>query len=160
VTTTFKEALGTRTQITWTLDSLASSATAGRESAVVDNSGDLFDEVLVTMVLPYPNSAPANHLGVYVFAYGYDGTTYDGYATGSDAAYTFDDITTKGQNLPQVAFITCIQNKTARKTFGLASAFGGAGLPSKWGLVALNYSGQTLSTSCTAYYRGLYKTGA
>lgn len=152
-----KEAIGSRTQITWTLDSLASSATAGRESTAVDNSSNLFDDALVTIVLPYPNSAPANSKGIFIFAYGYDGTTYDGYATGSDAAYTFDDITANGQNLKQLGFITAIQNKTLRATFAVASAFGGV-LPRGWGLVALNHSGQTLSTSCTAYYRGKYGT--
>lgn len=156
---TVNVAYGSRTQITWTLDSLASSATAGRESTAVDNSSNLYLDALVTVVLTYPNSAPANHKGVYIFAYGYDGTSYDGYATGSDAAYTFDDITANGQNLKQIGFMTMIQNKTQKATFSIASAFGGV-LPRGWGLVALNYSGQTLSTSCTAYYRGITTTVA
>lgn len=153
-----KLAYGSRTAITWTLNSLASSATAGRESTVVDNTSDLFEDALVTIVIDYPNSAPANDLGLYIFAYGYDGTDYDGYATGTDAAYTFDDITANGQNLKQVGFMTMIQNKIQKATFAIAPAFGGV-LPNKWGLVGLNYSGQTFDSSgCTAYYRGVYHT--
>lgn len=157
--TNLKEALGTRTTITITADSLASSATAGRQSTYVDNSTDLFPGALVTAKLTYPNSAPAAHKGVYVFAYGHDGTDYDGGCTGSDAAYTFNDITTLGQNLKQVAFITMIQNQQQVVTFGVGAAWSD-GLPSRWGLVLLNYSGQTLSTGCTFFYRGAYMTGS
>lgn len=149
-----KIAYASRAQLTWTLASLGSSATAGRESTAIDNTTNLYDDALVTLDIVYPNSAPANHLGMYVFGYGYDGSDYGGYATGSDAAYTFDDITAKGQNLPMLRFVTMIQNKTQKCQFTVAAGFGGV-LPLKWGLVALNYSGQTL-TSGEAYYQGIY----
>lgn len=149
-----KIAYASRAQITITLASLASSATAGRESTYVDNATNLYDDALVTLDIVFPNSAPANHKGVYIFGYGYDGSDYGGYATGSDAAYTFDDITTTGQNLPLLKFVTMVQNKTQKCQFTVAAGFGGI-LPLRWGLVALNYSGQTL-TSGEAYYQGIY----
>lgn len=152
-----KLAYGSRTSITCTLDSLASSATAGRQSDRVDNSSNKYLDAIVDVKIVYPNSAPANHKGIYVFAFGYDGTNNDGYAGASDAAYTFDDITTTGQNLKPLGFITAVQNKTQIAKFNVAAAFGGV-LPPGWGLVFLNYSGQTLSSGCTVAYTAVYAT--
>lgn len=154
-----KLAYGSRTQITCTLDSLTSSTTAGRQSAAVDNTTNKYLDAIVDIKIVYPNSAPANAQVVYVFAFGGDGTNYDGYAGASDAAYTFDAITTVGQNLPSLGAITMIQNKTQIRKFSVASAFGGV-LPPYWGLVFLNYSGQTLSSGCTVHYTGIYSTVA
>ena len=51
------------------LHSLASSATAGWQSAVVDNTGTIYMDALVQIVLDFANTAPANSKGVYIFAY-------------------------------------------------------------------------------------------
>jgi len=152
-------AYATAATITITTDSLASSATAGRESTVVDNTANLYLDALVTFKIVYPNSAPANHRGIYVFAYAYDGTDYTYPAAGTgDAAVTLDDITTTAYQLPQIGFIPAVQNKTLKsRPFSVASAFGGI-LPSKWGIVVLNYSGQTLSTGNTCRYVGITNT--
>lgn len=156
---TNKITYATAATITITLDSLASSATAGRESTLVDNTTNLYLDALVTFKIVYPNLAPANHKGIYVFAYGWDGTDYTYPVAGTgDAAVTLDDITTTAYQLPQIGFIPCVQNKTLKsRPFSVAAAFGGV-LPQKWGIVALNYSGQTLSTACTARYVGIYNT--
>lgn len=144
--------------ITLTSDSLASSTTAGRESTVVDNSSNLYLDALVTFKIVYPNSAPANHKGIYVFAYAWDGTDYTYPCTGSDAAVTLDDITSTAYQLPQIGFIPAVQNKTLySRPFSVAAGFGGV-LPKKWGIVVLNYSGQTLSTGNTCRYIGITNT--
>lgn len=147
--------------ITITLDSLASSTTAGRESSVVDNTTNKYLDALVTLKIVYPNLAPANHKGIYVFAYGFDGTDYTYPVAGAgDAAVTLDDITTTAYQLPQIGFVPAVQNKTLKsRPFSVAAAFGGV-LPQKWGIVALNYSGQTLSTACTARFVGITTTVA
>lgn len=147
------------TTITITTDSLASSTTAGRESTVVDNTTTLYQDALVTFKIVYPNSAPSVHRGIYVFAYAWDGTDYTYPVAGNgDAAVTLDDITTTAYQLPQIGFIPAVQNKTlTSRPFSVATAFGGI-LPQKWGIVVLNYSGQTLSTGNTCRFVGLNST--
>lgn len=152
--TTTKIAYGSVAALTWTLDSLASSTTAGRECTAIDNTSTLADDYQVLIKIVYPNSAPANNKTLYVYAGGYDATT--GYAggpvlTGSDAAYTFDaDATANTPSLILAGSFWMVQNKTKVCTIpSLAAVFGGI-LPPKIGLVALNYSGQTLSTGCSA----------
>ena len=148
-----KSKYGTATSITCTINSLASSSTAGRESTAVDNTTNLYLDALVTVKLVYPNLAPANDKAVYIWAYGWDETNYTGGCTGSDAAYTRDDPTV-------LRLIGVVPTPTQNKTyyggpFSVAAAFGGI-LPSKWGIVVQNYSGQTLSTGCTATYVGIH----
>jgi hypothetical protein len=79
-----KARYGTSNQaITITINSLASSATAGRASTAVDNSSNLFLDALVTVKISFPNLAVANDQAVYVYAYGTSdgGTTYTGAIT-------------------------------------------------------------------------------
>lgn len=152
-----KQAFGAATAFTITLNSLASSATAGRESTVVDNTSNLYIDALVEVLVSFPNSAPANDKAIYVYAYdSVDGTNYAGAATGADAAYTMDDPTV----LPLIGVIPVpTQNKSYRsRAFSVAAAFGGV-LPPKWGIFVRNYAGQTLNGSgCSAQWRGVYST--
>lgn len=147
------------TSITLTTDSLTSSATAGRESTVVDNTTTKYLDALVTFKIVYPNSAPSLYQGVFVFAYAWDGTDYTSPVAGTgDAAVTLTNITTTAYQLPQIGFIPMVQNTTIKsRPFSVASAFGGI-LPSKWGIVVLNYSGQTLSTGNTCRFVGITQT--
>src|SRR6185369_16407985 len=86
------------------LHSLASSATAGWQSDVVDNTTNLFEDYLVQIVLDFANTAPANSKGVYVFAYAGLETTYTNPATGSEGTITLVDVTTTPQALAEVGF--------------------------------------------------------
>ena len=158
-----KLAFGTATAFTITLNSLASSGTAGRESTVVDNSTNLYVDALVEVRINYPNSVPANEKAIYVYAYGsLDGTNYPEGLTGADAAYTFlgsaGALTTA---LRLIGVIPANQNTDKRYgPFPVAPAFGGL-MPAKWGIAVLNYSGQTLAaTNCAAQYREVYATVA
>lgn len=161
---TVKESFpATGSSITLTLNSLASSGTVGRASTSVDNSTNLDLDALVQVAIAFPNSAPANDKFIYVFAYGsYDGTAYPEGITGSDAGYTIQGaagaLTTA---LRVIGHIPAIQNITANYgPFSVAQAFGGI-LPPKWGLVVLNYGGQTLSGSGnTATYTRVQATVA
>ena len=151
-----KSKYGARAAITCTIDSLASSATVGRESTVVDNTTNLYLDALVFAKLVFPNSAPANDKAVYLWSYAWDGDgtpLYTEVATGSDAAYTRRDPTT----LRLVGVVPIpTQNLTYQGgPFSVAAAWGGV-LPGKWGIVVQNYAGQTLSSGCTLSYIGIH----
>lgn len=157
---TLQISYGTATAITWTLDSLASSTTAGRECTAIDNTSTKADDYRIQIKIVYPNSATANDKTAYVYAGGWDGTNYVGGLTGSDAAYTFDDITTTPSPMRLALAGFMVINKT--RVFdipSIATVFGGV-VPSKFGLAIINYSGQTFSTSCTASYQAITYTAA
>lgn len=153
MTATIKSLYAASASMTCTIDSLASSATAGRESTVVDNSSNLYLDALVFITLVTINSAPANDKAVYLWSYAGDGgSLYTEVATGSDAAYTRREPTT----LRLVGVVPIpTQNLTYKGgPFSVAAAWGGV-LPVKWGIVVQNYSGQTLSTGCSMSYVGV-----
>lgn len=156
-----KEAFGSATALTITLNSLASSGTVGRQSTVVNNSTTLALDALVEVTIDTINSAVANDKAIYIYAFGsLDGTNYPENLGASDAAYTFQGaagaLTTA---LRLIGVIPAVQNTAFRYgPFAVAPAFGGI-LPVKWGIIALNYSGQTLeSTGNSAQYREMYAT--
>jgi hypothetical protein len=61
---TQKQALGASAALTITLNSLASSATAARESTVVDNGTNLYMDALVTVIAKLAAGSPANDKAV------------------------------------------------------------------------------------------------
>lgn len=156
-----KIAYGADTALTWS-GAIASSTTAARESAVIDNSSTLYDDIELSITIVYPNSAPANDKTVYVLAGAWNATNgYDGSPalTGSDAALTLDAaFDTNPTAFKLVGSMWMVQNKTRTFSFRIASAFGGV-CPAKVGFVLVNYSGQTITTF-TARYRGIYYTVA
>lgn len=157
-----KQAFGTANQaITITLNSLASSATAGRESTVISNTTNLFRDALVSVLIKMPSTGtPADSKAVYVYAYGTadGGSNYTDGVTGSDAAFTHPD----PPNLKLIGIISCPANTNTYKggPFSVAQAFGGV-LPASWGIVVRNHTGLTLDSSgCSAHYQGVYETVA
>lgn len=153
-------AYGSETSLTWA-GAIASSTTAGRQSNTIDNSSTLADDYSVAVNIVYPNSAPANDKTVYIYAGGWYGATnaWEGrpVLTGSDGAYTFNDITTTPTGLRLAGAFFMVQNTTG--TFAipsLATVFGGS-VPAKIALAVANYSGQTITTF-TATYRAITYT--
>jgi len=142
---TVKEALAAAVSMTVTaLNSLASSATAGWQSAVVDNSSDLALDALVQVVLDMANTAPANDKAVYVYAYSGIGTNYTNPCTGSEGTITI----TNPNNLRPLGVLTYQTADEVIKSpvMSVAAAFGGV-LPPKWGLVIINYTGAAVAAS-------------
>ena len=138
---------GTSTAITCTLASLASSSTAGRTCTVVDNSSNLFDDVLLTIAVKTSASALANDKACYVYLFGSgDGTVYNASsaeAVGADAASSPDVPT----NMRGPFIISCpAVSTTYRIVISVAQAFGGV-LPKKWGFVLRNFTGQALDST-------------
>jgi hypothetical protein len=157
-----KIAYGTTGQVfTITLASLASSATAARESTVIDNSSNKYLDAVVFLKVKTSASALANDKAVYIYAYGtVDNTIYTEAATGADAAITLATTT----NLPIIGTIWTPATATTYNggPFSVARAFGGV-LPNKWGIVIRNYTGQNLDAtggSHSAMWQGVYNTVA
>ena len=156
-----KTAYGTSTAITCTLASLASSATAGRESTAIDNTTNKFFSADITIAVALQTGTPANDKAVYVYIYGSeDGTIYDDNATGTDAAITLRVPT----NLRLLGVIPCPDSGalTYEKILSTVHAYPD-GLPRKWGIVIRNYTGVTLSATegnHTKTYTGRFATAA
>lgn len=155
---TTSQLFGTSTAITCTINSLANSATVGRQSTVIDNTSNLFDDALVTTIVTTAGSVAAP-LSVFVYVSGSeDGTNFDqddGVFGASDAAYTINSFT----NLKLGAVIsTPTTAKVYNSTFSVARLFGG-NMPRKWAIVVVNNSGATLSGSGnSATYTGMKET--
>lgn len=149
-------AYGTSNQsITITLNSLASSATAGRASTYVDNATNKFIDAICTITIDLPAGTPANDRAVYVYVYGTadGGTTYTGRVTGTDAAYTDTDPSQFG--MPVAVVPALATGGVYSRTFSVAQAFGGI-LPERWGLFVRNFSGLTLDSSGNSvHYQGV-----
>ncbi len=133
--------------ITCTLASLASSATVGRQCTVIDNTTNLYDDVLVMLAVKMSATALANDKAVYVYIFGSeDGTNYDqddGVVGATDAAYTVNS----PSNLRGPVVINCPTiSKVYIKAFTIAQFFGGR-MPRKWGFVVVNFTGQALDAT-------------
>jgi hypothetical protein len=161
---TVKELYGSADQaITITLNSLANATSAfgaGRSSAYVDNSSNLFLDALVQVQVLTSSSALANDQAVYVYAYGssFGTSNFTDGIGGTDAAFT-------GTNPPNARLIGVINAVAISTTYtggpwSVALAFGGT-LPEFWGLYVVNYTGQALNSSgCSAWYQGVQATVA
>jgi hypothetical protein len=145
------------------LHSLANSATAGWQSAVVDNSSGLWLDALVQVTLDFANTAPGSSLCAYVLAYGgIESGVYSNPASGSEGTITLTNVTTTGQNMRLLGTIPyTTQNEVAESSpFSVATAFGGV-LPKYWGVVIINFSGAALAASGnTVKYLPVYSTVA
>jgi hypothetical protein len=133
--------------VTITLASLASSATAGRESTVISNTTNLdLDHQLFAFFTPQAGT-PANDKGVYVYGYGTAGTTvYPDNVTGADAALT----PTSEGNLTLMGFVNIAVSTTRGGKFlgSVATAFGS--MPEKLGYWVRDYCGFALSATGSA----------
>jgi hypothetical protein len=158
---TTKTTYASSANFTITLASLASSATAGRESTAIDNTTDLYIDAFVQVKVALTSGTPANDKKVYVYVYGSeDGTTYTDNATGSDAAITLR----VPPNARLLGVIECpdVSSPTTYESqpWLVSQAFGGL-IPRKWGIIVRNYTNLTLSASTSDYsakYTGITYT--
>jgi hypothetical protein len=124
---------GTPTAITITLASLASSATAGRESTMVDNASTLAVDYICGGKIT-TGTSPTASTPIYVYVYAsYDGTSYGGGATGSDAALTPAGSVTL-LYFVRAIYVTCTSNVTYTiPPFSVNQVCGGV-TPVEWGI--------------------------
>jgi hypothetical protein len=157
--TTTKVNYDASTAATITLNSLTTSATVGRQSAVIDNTSKLYTNAKLTVNVTTANLTIGSSKACYVYFFGTeDGTNFDqdDAATGSgDSAYTINTAT----NLHGPYVInTPTQNKKYTAIIPVEAFFGGV-LPKKWGFVVCNDTNQTLASSGnSASYSGGYYT--
>lgn len=159
-------------------NSLASSATAGWSSTYIDNSSNLYLDILAYVKIAAVNTAPASNKAFYVYGASMHLTTAaptdlptTGAASGNTvansastaAALTFPSISTPLPSLlPIVRVIPypVINITNTSPLFNLASAFGGWIGLFNW-FAVLNFSGMTIAASGNLFsYRGVYNTVA
>ena len=130
--------------ITITLASLGNGSE--RQSTAIDNSTNVFQDVLVFVKAKSGASAvsAAGYLNVYAFGSVDGGTTYSENAGASDAAITL----TNPPNVPFIGQVNMVANATSYYAgpFSVAQAFGGS-LPDHWGIIIENKTGAALDAT-------------
>lgn len=163
-----KVAYGTATAMTITNANLATSATAGWQSAAIDNTSNLYLDYLFHVALAAVNTAPANSKAIFMFAHGLvdsAGAVYtstgDGTPGASEATMTFPDVTTLPTVCPPLGTIPYpVQNKIINGgPFSFSGAFGiqNTGALPKLLISMINHSGMTLNVTSITYL-GAYDT--
>lgn len=147
-----------QTLVTTALQSLASSATAGWQSAQVDNTGTIYIDALVQVVLDFANTAPANDKVAYVYvAGGLTTGVLSNPASGVEGAITLLDVTANAQNLRLLGVIpyTTADEVAESSPMSVANAFGGV-MPNFWSVIVVDYSGAALAAAgSTVKYVGV-----
>ena len=153
--------------LTITLASLASSSTllAGRESTIVDNTSNLYDDAILEGKIKTTATTTANTvIEIWIHGEAVSGSTYMGGATGSDANLSPADAGIK--RLMKLA--TVIDNiSTGAVTFNfggisVAQLFGGV-MPRKWGVFVVHNTGQNLDSTGSNHvveYVGVHYTAS
>ena len=133
-----KIAYAAKTAIVWTGTSLANAA--ARQSTVVDNTVNLYDDAIVQVQSNGIAAATAT-LDFYVYAALSD-TTYSDGATGTDGTFTaanrLNAVWIGSVTMNAAVAVNCTLPKS------VAACFGGI-MPSKWGLIGVNNAGAALS---------------
>lgn len=132
-------AYAAKTTITLTLTSLTN--TSARASTAIDNTSTKYIDALLR-ITSKGAAGSTGTVDLYVYTALSD-TTYSDGATGTDAGFT-------AGNRKNSVFLGSLQmNTTTAVTsavWSIAALFGGI-LPSKWGIIAINNSGGTLSAT-------------
>ncbi len=158
--TTNNEKLGSYTAMTVTnLQSLASSATAGWQSARVSNVSTLALDYNIFVKLTTANTAPANDKAAYVYvspAISTDaGTTWLQSDQGTGTLPTGSEATTtiaSPNNLKLLGVLSyTTQQMVMQGNFLLSNAFG-LNMPEGFSIIIINFTGAALSTACVVAY--------
>jgi hypothetical protein len=159
MTTNFKEALNTQSTLTITLASLAASATAGRQSTLVDNRTNLFQGAQIMVKFKTGASGVSATGTVVIYAIG----SMDGGTTVTDGGGASDAALTRVNAIP-IATMNCTANATTYigGPYEVGPSFGGE-LPGEWGILLVNNTGSTSDTTAgnfSVQYQEFYTTGA
>jgi hypothetical protein len=141
--TSLRAEYGTSSGITISLASITSGGT--QQSTTVDNTGNMFVDVLVQLSVKLSTGTPSGEKVIYVYVFGSeDGTRLTDNVSGTDGTITLREPT----NLrllgaiytPDAGGLTYVSNPMS-----LLAAFGGLTIPRKWGIVVQNQTGVTFS---------------
>ena len=147
-TNTILDKVAARATFTITLDSLAASATAGRQSTMIANASPSHKRAKITGILQSNASAPTVGTVYQIHLLRSDGTNADDGAGASDAALTIE-------NAPLIW--TVVVTATINKNFPFACDTPlSMPLGTSWGIAVVNNTGQALhatsgSTNVIAY---------
>ncbi len=167
--TTNSQSYGAYTAVTVTsLQSLASSATAGWRSGLIDNQTSvkaLDYEIFVKLTTA--NTAPANDKAAYVYivpAMTTDGgTTWllsdQGTATLPTTSEGTTTIATPNNMRLGMVLSYTTQQMVMQGSFLVSSAYGQL-MPDGFDIIIINFTGAALSTSCVVAYKALNTTNA
>ncbi len=143
------------------LHSLANSATAGWQSAVVDNSANLYLDALVQVKIDFANTLPANSKAVFIYAYaGLESGVYSYPCTGSEGTLTLSDITANPTAVRRIGTVPYLVQDAVIPSSPFSVATGlGMVLPELWGLAIINQSGAAFAASgSTVKFYGTFLT--
>lgn len=150
---------------TITLTGLTSSSTllAGRESTAVDNSTELAIDYIIGGKFKTGATATLSNSQIEVWGYAsYDGTTYSGGATGSDAALTFASEKTQLRLLERIICDTTAGHVYEWCSGSFANAFGGV-MPKKFGVWVVHNTSPALDATAASHeikYAAVHYTSA
>lgn len=143
------------------LHSLASSVTVGWQSAVVDNTANLYLDDMTMVNLDFANTAPANSKACFLYSYGgIESGVYTYPASGSEGSITLSDITANATNIKRIGTVAYLVQDAVIPAgpFSVAVAHGGV-LPGYWGICLMNHSGAALAaTGNTVKHLGVFLT--
>lgn len=149
------------------LQSLASSATAGWQSARVDLQTSVAPlDVEIFVKLTTANTAPANDKAAYVYLVPWittdGGTTWLAGDQGTATLPTGSEGTATIASPPGGLRLLGVMNYTTQQmvmqgSFLLSNAFGQS-MPDGFSIIIVNFSGAALSTSCVVSYRPIAQT--
>lgn len=152
-----KQKFGTNGQaLTLTIASLGNNS--ARQSTEVDNTSNLYMDVLLTVKVKSNSSGTSatGFVNIWAFATVDNGTTRSEAAGASDAAITL----AAPSNLRFIGVLSVVANSTTYigGPFSVAAAFGGV-MPAYWGIVLENKTGAALDSTGgnhSALYQGVY----
>ena len=165
---TVNVARGSYTALTVTnLQSLASSATAGWQSARISDISTKALDYQIFVKLTTANTTPANDKAVYVYvspAMSTDGgTTWLHADQGTATLPTGAEGTTtiaSPNNLKLLGVLSyTTQQMVMQGSFNLSGAVG-LSMPEGFSIIIINYTGAALSTSCVVAYEAITQTVA
>ena len=143
---------GSWTALTITLASLATSSThlVGRESTAVDNTSNLFMDVLCGGRVT-TGTTPTVNTRILIFVYGdvTGTTTYPDVLDGTDSAETFTDEESRNSAIVLAHVISVDATSDQEywvRPFSIARLFGGV-MPQKWGLFITHDTGVNLNST-------------
>lgn len=152
MSTILKPVYAASAALTLTLNSLASDTNllAGRSSLVIDNTANLYDDLLITGILKTGTSPTVNTSGM-VYAWGVldDTPTYPDTVTGSDANTTLTSANVQNASAFKLAAaitFDATSNRSYPFAFSMAALFGG-NLPRKSGIYVVQNSAAALNAS-------------
>lgn len=150
MSSTHKPAYASVSALTISPASLASSATfvAGRESTAVDNSSNLYDDVILSgKITVGATPTPNTQILISVFSTLDDSPTWPDVMDGTDSAETLTSVGV-GQGFLKLAAALNVDSNTSNRAYdfngiSVANLFGGT-MPKRWGVFIAHNTGVAL----------------